>query len=101
MFSSLRQRRRIPHGLPPDLVERLALLHGAPNGIAESTIALLPYGSRSALAAYGLIEPIPERPDQATEIRITGEGWAVIRAAAARARAAREPVLSGSSYAGR
>lgn len=101
MFSSLRQRRRIPPGLPPDLVERLAVLRGAPNGIAESTIALLPYGSRSALAAYGLIEPIPEQPDQAAEIRITGEGWAVISAAAGRSRAAPEAVMSGSSYVGR
>jgi hypothetical protein len=73
-------------GLPVDLVETLALLHDAPGGMAESTIALLPYGSRSALAAYGVIQSVPGEADQAAEITITELGWSVIEQCAISSR---------------
>ena len=78
----------IPSGLPSELLDKLALLRDAPAGIAESTIALLPYGSRSALAAYQLIERIPAEPHQASEIRITDRGRALIEVCAERMSAA-------------
>lgn len=68
--------------LPDGMVRKLALLHDAPPGIAESTIALLPYGSRSALIAYGFIRRLSEDPDDLEEVEITPAGWQAIRAAA-------------------
>jgi hypothetical protein len=85
------QRQRlpgVPGGLPEDLIEDLALLHDAPAGIAESTIALMGFGSRSILEAHGLIERVADTPAQ---IRITPRGRKVIRAAYGR----RSTVTSG------
>jgi hypothetical protein len=65
-----------------DLVPKLALLHGAPPGIAESTIALLGFGTRALLADAcepPLIEMSGERP---VEISITSAGTEVIAACA-------------------
>lgn len=74
----------IPGGLTPELVQTLAMLEDAPPGIAEATIALLPYGSRSNLAAHGIIGGIPTRKDAAAAIRITDYGQQVIAACARR-----------------
>jgi len=70
-------------GLPADLAKALSLLEGAPDGIASSTLALLPYGSRRLLAAAGLIGPVPQGLERAGEISITRLGRAVIAASAA------------------
>jgi hypothetical protein len=40
--------------LTPDLVDFLADLHEAPASLAQATVQLLPFGSRSALVATGL-----------------------------------------------
>ena len=57
-------RTEIPEGLNDDLVRKLALLHDAPPGIAESTIALLGFGTRALLAESqpALIEMGDESP---------------------------------------
>jgi hypothetical protein len=72
----------IPGGLTPELIETLCLLHDAPPGVAEATIALLPYGSRSNLAAHGIIGGIPARKDAAAAIRVTEYGRQVFAACA-------------------
>jgi hypothetical protein len=79
-----KERLTIPGGLPPELVETLGMLEDAPPGVAEATIALLPYGSRSNLAAHDIIGRIPARKDAAAEIRITDYGKHVITACARR-----------------
>jgi hypothetical protein len=76
-------RTEVPVGLPMRLVVTLASLHDAPAGMAELAVASLGYGSRCALAAYGLIEPVPPRPDEPAEIVITEAGRRVIDACAA------------------
>jgi hypothetical protein len=74
-------RTEIPKGLNDDLVRKLALLHDAPPGIAESTIALLRFGARTLLAESDppLIEMSDEKPVQIT---VTPEGRKVIEACA-------------------
>ncbi len=72
----------VPNGLTPELVDTLRLLDDAPPGVAEATIALLPYGSRSNLAAYGVIGAVPDRKDAAAAISITPYGREVIAACA-------------------
>ena len=81
---STEQRLQIPGGLTPELVKTLCLLDDAPPGIAEATIALLPYGSRSNLAAHGIVGAISPDKGAATEIEITPYGWQVIAACAER-----------------
>jgi hypothetical protein len=78
------QRVGIPRGLTGDLVDTLCLLDDAPPGVAEATIALLPYGSRANLATHGIIEAVPPRRqrDEAADIRITAYGQEVIAACA-------------------
>jgi hypothetical protein len=83
--------------LPDELARKLAVLHDAPPGIAESTIALLPFGSRCALVAYGVIERIPQEPDEPGEIEITPLGWAVVQFAARRAQSAVAASASAST----
>jgi hypothetical protein len=75
------ERTEIPRGLNDDLVRKLALLHGAPPGIAESTIALLGFGTRALLAGSSppLIEMTDDRP---VRITITAAGAKVIEACA-------------------
>jgi hypothetical protein len=82
-------RAEIPPGLGPDLVRTLALLDGAPPGIAESTIALLGFGARATLEA---MTPPLITTDGGTPplIMLTREGRRVI-AACARANPTRSP----------
>jgi hypothetical protein len=75
----------VPSGLTDELVDVLAVVDEAPPGLAEATIALLPYGSRTSLAVHGVIERMDGGSGEAVAIRITTEGRAVI-AACARAR---------------
>ena len=80
--SGAEQRLEIPGGLTPDLVETLCLLDDAPPGMAEATIALLPYGSRSNLAAHGIVAAMSADKGEPTEIEISPYGWQVIAACA-------------------
>jgi hypothetical protein len=86
MMKCVQQSRTtdVPVGLPERLIATLASLHDAPAGMAELAISSLGYGSRSALAAYGLIEPVPPRPDEPAHIVITEAGRRVIDACAER-----------------
>jgi hypothetical protein len=72
----------LPEGLLPELVQTLALLDGIPERIAELTTATLPFGSRSTLLAYGIVEDRRETSGLPPEISITPYGWEVIRACA-------------------
>ncbi len=72
----------IPDGLPDELVRTLAALGGANQRAAQALIASLPYGSRVALSAYRLIEPIVRHPDAISPITVTPAGWRVIVACA-------------------
>jgi hypothetical protein len=78
-------RNGVPSGLTNELVDVLAVLDDAPPGLAEATIALLPFGSRTSLVAHEVIERMDGGSGEAVAIRITARGWAVI-AACARAR---------------
>jgi hypothetical protein len=82
MMCVQQSRTDVPVGLPERLIATLASLHDAPAGMAELAIASLGYGSRSALAAYGLIEPLPPRPDEPAHIVVTPAGRRVIEACA-------------------
>jgi hypothetical protein len=82
MMCVQQSRTDVPVGLPERLIATLASLHDAPAGMAELTISSLGYGSRSALAAYGLIEPVPPRPDEPAQIVVTAAGRRVIEACA-------------------
>ena len=72
----------IPDGLPDELVRTLAALGGADQRAAQALIASLPYGSRAALSAYRLIEPIVRYPDAISPITVTPAGWRAIAACA-------------------
>jgi hypothetical protein len=41
--------------LTPELLEFLADLHGSPDSLAQAAVQLLPFGSRSALLATGVV----------------------------------------------
>jgi hypothetical protein len=77
-------RVEIPSGLTRELVDTLCLLENQPDGVAESTIALLPYGSRTNLAVHGIIDAPPRSKAASAVIEITPYGWAVISACAER-----------------
>lgn len=62
-------------GLPAALAETLRLLHGAPPGIAESTLALLPCDARRDLAAHGILNASADAGARAADIHITALGW--------------------------
>lgn len=69
--------------LSDELRATLALLHAVENEVAELTLALLPFGSRSALVGYGVIKSdVSEKTDQAVEVELTPLGREVIAAAA-------------------
>jgi hypothetical protein len=72
----------VPAGLTDELVDVLAVVDEAPAGIAEATIALLPFGSRSSLVAHGVIERMDGGSAEAVAIRITDLGWVIIAACA-------------------
>jgi hypothetical protein len=83
--SGASNRFGVPPGLTDELVDVLAVLDDAPHGLAEATIALLPYGSRTSLVAHDVIERMDGGSGEAVAICITDRGWSVI-AACARAR---------------
>jgi hypothetical protein len=64
--------------LPRDVVEMLCLLYGAPPGVAEATLGLLPSETRALLVEKGIIEPVAGVPGEAVEITITDLGYALI-----------------------
>jgi len=72
----------VAQSLGEQLVGVLGVLDGAPPGMAEATIALLPYGSRVNLVGHGLIEPMHGGAGNAVEIQITEQGWETIHACA-------------------
>jgi hypothetical protein len=82
MRSATEPRFEIPSGLTRELVETLGLLDGVPPGVAEATIALLPYGSRTSLVVHEIISSVPDDAGEAGEIDITPDGWKVIAACA-------------------
>ena len=70
----------VPASLTTELIDLLGLLHRAPPGMAEATLSLLPYGSRTSLVAHGFIEKMDGGAEDAVEIQITDAGWDVIGA---------------------
>lgn len=72
---------KIPPSLGDDLVCKLALLQGAPPGIAESTLVLLGPETRSLLTAEGIL-----RTSDTGLFAISDYGWDVIAACYARYR---------------
>jgi hypothetical protein len=82
--NSTERRLEIPPGLTAEQVETLCLLDDVPPGVAEATIALMPFGSRANLAAHGIIAAVSTDSGAATEIDITPYGAAVIAACAER-----------------
>ena len=82
--NSTERQLEIPGGLTPEQVETLSLLDDVPPGVAEATIALMPFGSRVNLAAYGIIAAVSADSGAATDIEITPYGAAVIAACAER-----------------
>ncbi len=54
MSATARRPRELIDYLPSRLTQVLAGLDGAPARVAEATVQLLPFGSRSALEATGL-----------------------------------------------
>jgi hypothetical protein len=66
------------NALPRDVVETLCLLDGAPPGVAEATLGLLPSETRALLVEKGIIEPVTGAPGEAVEITITDLGHALI-----------------------
>jgi hypothetical protein len=72
------------HWLTPSLLGVLASLHGAPRDLAEASIQLLPFGSRTALEDWGLAVPFGET-DGYRALRLTDFAFDVMAAAAAAA----------------
>jgi hypothetical protein len=80
------------HGLTPEvavtylddeLATTLGNLDGAPAGIADSVMQLLPLGSRASVLQLGIVEEIPVGADDDTYgLRVTSYGYQVILAAA-------------------
>lgn len=70
----------IPRSFSDDLIRKLALLHEAPPGIAESTIALLGLGTRAALEAS---DPPVIHTTEDGLITITNAGRQIIERCAA------------------
>jgi hypothetical protein len=64
--------------LPERLRETLGLVHAVDDSIAEITLAALPFGSRVALAGYGIITNKTEAPDEPAEVSLTRFGRNVI-----------------------
>jgi hypothetical protein len=73
--------------LPRDVLETLCLLDGAPPGVAEATLGLLPRETRALLVEKGVIEPVAGAPGEAVEITITEVGYSLIEDCAGPERA--------------
>lgn len=73
---------QVPKTLTDELVDRLAVLAGQPDGVAEVALSALRYGSLASLIAHGVIEPIDASGDEAGEIVITSYGRQLIDACA-------------------
>jgi len=56
--------------LTPDQVITLAGLHGAPPGVANAVVQLLPFGSRTSLEELGLVVPDEQASDQGGRRRV-------------------------------
>jgi len=75
---------RVLNVLPQDTVITLAGLYEAPPSVTQAVVQLLPFGSRAALATYGVVVESPIAGD-ATNIKslsLTPFGFEVITAAA-------------------
>ncbi|RZU52129.1 hypothetical protein EV385_3971 [Krasilnikovia cinnamomea] len=73
--------------LTPDLLEFLADLYGAPASIAQGAVQLLPFGSRAALLATGLVTALDDGDGPAHEeiLQLTDLAFEVIAMAASAA----------------
>jgi hypothetical protein len=82
--------------LTPDLRVFLADLDGAPPSIAQAAVQLLPFGSRSALLAIGLVtaDGSGNGPSGETGLQLTDLAFEVIAAVAAPAEQAEIERLS-------
>jgi hypothetical protein len=88
--SRIAQIESLLDALDPDLRRTLAHLNNADDQVAALTLALLPFGSRSALVGYGIIESnSSSESDQAVEVRLTSFGREMIAASALHA----DPIL--------
>jgi hypothetical protein len=59
----------------------LAFLNGADDEVAELTLTLLPFGSRSALVGYGVIESnVTRANDEPVKVKLTSFGRELIAA---------------------
>lgn len=65
-------------GPAPHVVRFLALLRDAPVGIAEATIALLPYEARCDLAVRGLVDVGDADAASAAPVHVTDHGRRLI-----------------------
>lgn len=70
--------------LSDDLATTLGNLDGAPPGIADCVVQLLPLGSRTSLLGLEIVERIADEDDDVYGLYITPFGHEVIAAAAAR-----------------
>lgn len=70
--------------LTPDLLEFLADLYEAPRPIAQGAIQLLPFGSRTALLATGLVvaRPDSDSPARGECLQLTDLAFEVMEMAA-------------------
>ena len=69
--------------LLPDLRRLLAVLDDVGDEVAEIVLATCPLGSRSALVAYRIIDPVSphdKATDEPVEVKLTGFGREVILA---------------------
>lgn len=70
--------------LSDDLATTLGNLIGAPQGIADCVVQLLPLGSRTSLLGLEIVERIADQDDDVYGLHFTPFGYEVIAAAAAR-----------------
>jgi hypothetical protein len=69
--------------LSDDLTTTLGNLDGAPSGIADCVVQLLPLGSRTSLLGLEIVERIADEDDDIYGLHVTPFGYEVIAAAAA------------------
>jgi hypothetical protein len=68
--------------LPPDLIDTLASLNGAPVAVARATVQLLPFGSRAALEVTGLATAEEDPSSRRRGIELTPLAFEVMALAA-------------------